>query len=121
MGLAGGVATDLSASNKHAVNLAKTARRRKMLGSLYGTTLAIFEKVDFYSRRIQPINATPLKRANWHVPDETPLNVLQKLGGWSDYKMVLRYAHLAPEHLAEHANRLNGIVAKSVAPDNVTN
>ena len=50
----------------------------------------------------------------------TPLNVLQELGGWSDYKMALRSAHLAPEHLAEHANRLNGIVVKSVEPDNVT-
>ena len=36
----------------------------------------------------------------------TPLNVLQELGGWSDYSMVLRYAHLAPEHLAEYANRI---------------
>jgi integrase len=58
--------------------------------------------------------------ASWHVQAGTPLNVLQELGGWSDYKMVLRYAHLAPEHLAEHANRLTPIVAKSVAPDNVT-
>lgn len=40
--------------------------------------------------------------ASWHVQAGTPLNVLQELGGWSDYKMVLRYAHLAPEHLAEH-------------------
>jgi integrase len=44
--------------------------------------------------------------ASWHVQAGTPLNVLQELGGWSDYKMVLRYSHLAPEHLAEHANRL---------------
>ena len=41
--------------------------------------------------------------ASWHVQAGTPLNVLQELGGWSDYKMVLRYAHLAPEHLALHA------------------
>lgn len=53
--------------------------------------------------------------ASWHVQAGTPLNALQELGGWSDYEMVLRYAHLAPEHLSEHANRLNGIVAKSVA------
>jgi hypothetical protein len=26
-----------------------------------------------------------------------------KNGGWADYKMVLRYAPLAPEHLAQHA------------------
>jgi len=32
-----------------------------------------------------------------------PLNVLQELGGWADYKMVLLYAHLASEHLAQHA------------------
>jgi integrase len=50
--------------------------------------------------------------ASWHVQAGTPLNVLQELGGWSDYKMVLRYAHLAPEHLSEYANRLTGIVAK---------
>ncbi len=41
--------------------------------------------------------------ASWHVQAGTTLNVLQELGGWSDYKMVLRYAHLAPEHLARHA------------------
>jgi hypothetical protein len=26
-----------------------------------------------------------------------------ELGGWSNYEMVLRYAHLAPDHLAHHA------------------
>ncbi|ESS66526.1 integrase Int [Methyloglobulus morosus KoM1] len=41
--------------------------------------------------------------ASWHVQAGTPLNELQELGGWSDYKMVLRYAHLAPEHLARYA------------------
>jgi len=57
--------------------------------------------------------------ASWHVQAGTPLNVLQELGGWSDYKMVLRYSHLAPEHLSEHANRISSIVAKTVASDNV--
>jgi integrase len=41
--------------------------------------------------------------ASWHVQNGTPLNVLMELGGWSNYEMVLRYAHLAPDHLAEHA------------------
>ncbi|MTW23230.1 tyrosine-type recombinase/integrase, partial [Allochromatium palmeri] len=36
----------------------------------------------------------------------TPLHVLQELGGWSDFAMVKKYAHLAPEHLAEHAARI---------------
>jgi predicted nuclease of predicted toxin-antitoxin system len=30
------------------------------------------------------------------------LAVLQELGGWRDLKMVLRYARLAPEHLAPY-------------------
>ena len=58
--------------------------------------------------------------ASWHVQNGTPLNVLQELGGWSSYEMVQRYAHLAPDHLSNYANNLEGIVAKSVAPDNVT-
>ena len=44
--------------------------------------------------------------ASWHVQSGTPLHVLQELGGWSDVRMVLRYAHLAPEHLAKYADRL---------------
>lgn len=36
-----------------------------------------------------------------------PLNVLQELGGWSDYEMVRKYAHLSVEHLAEHADKLS--------------
>mgnify|MGYP001584777076 CR=1 FL=1 len=41
--------------------------------------------------------------ASWHVQAGTPLHVLQELGGWSTYAMVLKYAHLSAEHLAEHA------------------
>jgi site-specific recombinase XerD len=40
------------------------------------------------------------------VQNGTPLNVLQELGGWSSYEMVQKYAHLAPEHLAEYANNV---------------
>ena len=42
--------------------------------------------------------------ATWHVQAGTPLEVLQKLGGWASYSMVLRYAHFAPDHLAGYAN-----------------
>lgn len=42
--------------------------------------------------------------ASWHVQAGTPLNVLQELGGWSSFEMVQKYAHLAPEHLAQYAN-----------------
>jgi integrase len=42
--------------------------------------------------------------ASWHVQGGTPLNRLMELGGWSKYEHVLRYAHLAADHLEEHAN-----------------
>ncbi|MHB1933661.1 MAG: tyrosine-type recombinase/integrase [Leptospirillum sp.] len=41
--------------------------------------------------------------ASWHVQGGTPLHVLQELGGWESIEMVRRYAHLAPDHLAEYA------------------
>lgn len=44
--------------------------------------------------------------ASWHVQSGTPLQVLQELGGWSCYEMVLRYAHLSAGHLAEYAENL---------------
>jgi hypothetical protein len=34
------------------------------------------------------------------------LEVLKELGGWSDISMVLKYAHLAPEHLAIQAENI---------------
>lgn len=46
--------------------------------------------------------------ASWHVQAGTPLHVLQELGGWETEAMVKRYAHLAPEHLAEHTQRISG-------------
>ena len=44
--------------------------------------------------------------ASWHVMAGTPLEVLQKLGGWSSLQIVLRYAHLAPSHVANWANNV---------------
>lgn len=44
--------------------------------------------------------------ATWHVQNGTPLEVLQVLGGWSDYKMVQIYAHHAPGHLASFADNI---------------
>lgn len=42
--------------------------------------------------------------ATWHVQNGTPLEVLQKLGGWSDLRMVMNYAHHSPGHLASFAD-----------------
>jgi integrase len=44
--------------------------------------------------------------ASWHVQVDTPLNALQELGGWESVDMVRRYAHLAPEYLADFAERM---------------
>ena len=40
--------------------------------------------------------------ATWHVQRGTPLEVLQELGGWSDFKMVKRYAHFSHDHLRKY-------------------
>ena len=45
--------------------------------------------------------------ATWHVQQGTPLDVLQKLGGWSDLRMVLNYAKHSPGYLAGFVN--NGV------------
>lgn len=42
--------------------------------------------------------------ASWHVQAGTPLPVLKELGGWHDMSMVMRYAHLAPDHLRAYVN-----------------
>lgn len=52
--------------------------------------------------------------ASWHVMAGTPLEVLQKLGGWADIKIVMRYAHLAPNFAAQWAG--NSALQKSKPP-----
>jgi len=41
--------------------------------------------------------------ASWHAMAGTPSEVLQKLGGWKDHKMVLRYAHLSTSYVHQFA------------------
>lgn len=45
--------------------------------------------------------------ATWQQQAGTPTHELQRLGGWRTGAMVERYAHLAPEHLAIVAERLD--------------
>ena len=45
--------------------------------------------------------------ASWHVQHGTPLQELMELGGWASYEMVLRYAHLAADHLRGAACRID--------------
>ena len=44
--------------------------------------------------------------ASWHLMSGTSLQELMELGGWKSYEMVLRHAHLAPEHLSDAAARI---------------
>ncbi len=46
--------------------------------------------------------------ASWHVQNGTSLQELQELGGWASFDMVLRYAHLASDHLKTAASRIEG-------------
>ena len=46
--------------------------------------------------------------ASWHVQSGTSLQELMELGGWASFEMVLRYAHLAGEHLKQAARRVEG-------------
>lgn len=44
--------------------------------------------------------------ASWHVQNGTPLEVLQKLGGWADLRMVMNYAKFAPGFAAQFVNNV---------------
>lgn len=46
--------------------------------------------------------------ASWHVQSGTSLQELMELGGWAGLEMVLRYAHLAGDHLLDAAKRIDG-------------
>jgi len=48
--------------------------------------------------------------ASWHRQSGTPTHELQRLGGWKSSVMVERYAHLAPDHLAKAATRIDSVL-----------
>jgi integrase len=70
------------------------------LGSAWKRSLQRAAIVDF---RFHDLRHT---WASWHVMSGTSLQELMELGGWKSYEMVLRYAHLVPEHLADAAARI---------------
>lgn len=47
--------------------------------------------------------------ASWHVQNGTRIERLKELGGWKSLTMVLRYAHLSTDHLAEDAERVKPV------------
>lgn len=52
--------------------------------------------------------------ASWLIQSGVPLSVLQEMGGWESIEMVRRYSHLAPNHLTEHARKIDDIFGDDV-------
>ena len=52
--------------------------------------------------------------ATWQRQSGTPTHELQRLGGWRTGAMVERYAHLAPDQLAQAAARLDSVLSATV-------
>ncbi len=50
--------------------------------------------------------------ASWFIQSGIPLSALQERGGgWGPIEMARRYAHLAPNHLTEHARKIDALLA----------
>lgn len=65
--------------------------------------------------KIEGVNWHTLRHtfASWAVQSGVTLQELMALGDWKSYSMVLRYAHLAPDHLAEAASKISTKQAQS--------
>ncbi|WP_370546384.1 site-specific integrase [Edwardsiella tarda] len=57
--------------------------------------------------------------ASWLIQAGVPLSALQEMGGWESIEMVRRYAHLAPYHLLNYAQRIEPIFLE-IMPANKT-
>jgi integrase len=75
-------------------------KHMEAVGSAWNRAL---HKVEIRDFRFHDLRHT---WASWHVMNGTSLQELMELGGWKSYEMVLRYAHLAPEHVADAASRI---------------
>lgn len=52
--------------------------------------------------------------ASWLIQSGVQLSVLQVIGGWESIELVRRYAHLAPDHITEHAKQIDSIFGVDV-------
>lgn len=70
---------------------------------------------------IEPVTFHGLRHtwASWHVMNGTPLETVRQLGGWRTIHMVLRYAHLAPEHLRSAAGNARPVSLGHSTPHSV--
>jgi integrase len=52
--------------------------------------------------------------ASWLVQNGTPVYAVQEMGAWQSEGMVRRYAHLAPAHLAKHAEVISAMLKGTI-------
>lgn len=80
-----------------------TYRGKPMKRFATETWAQALEKADLPGVRFHDLRHT---WASWHVMNGTSPRDVMELGSWSDYRMVLRYTHLAADHLADAAERV---------------
>jgi integrase len=86
--------------------------RGKALNSANSTAWrAALKRADIQDFRWHDLRHT---WATWQRQAGTPTHELQRLGGWRVGAMVERYAHLAPDHLALAASRLDGVLGATM-------
>lgn len=52
--------------------------------------------------------------ASWLVQSGVSLQELKEMGGWHSFEMVLKYAHLAPDHMKANAEKLEEKMHKAL-------
>jgi integrase len=131
--------SQVNLEQRHAwIHGAQSKNRRPIAVPLNDAALAVLRRqVGKHSERVFTYRGNPLKAANtrawglaldragienfrwhdlrhtwatWQRQAGTPTHELQRLGGWRTGAMVERYAHLAPEHLAVAASRLDAVL-----------
>ena len=81
-------------------------QRKSTTGPDNGTWKSLIKSAGIEDFRFHDLRHT---WASWHIQNGTSLQELMELGGWSSFKMVLRYAHLDSTKLQDVAK----IVEKS--------
>lgn len=89
----------------------KTPSVRKMRVDDQGSWNAACRRAGIEDFRFHDLRHT---WASWLIQSGVPLSVLQEMGGWESIEMVRRYAHLAPNHLTEHAKQIDSIFGVDV-------
>lgn len=84
-----------------------TARVRKMRVDSNTAWRAALKRAGIEDFRFHDLRHT---WASWLIQAGVPLSALQEMGGWESIEMVQRYAHLAPNHLTEHARQIDAIL-----------